>query len=71
MISVEVGSDGDPIRVSRPEGESSVVRGEVERVCVFAEAVHIRVGWQACLDPKVLGLKNERVSGGREENLVG
>lgn len=70
VVSVQVGSNGDTVGVTRPKCECRVLSGEVEGVGMLAETVDVRVGGKVGFDAQVLGLEDEGMRSGGEENLA-
>ena len=70
VVPVQVLALGEPVRVPGPHRARVVVRREAERVRVLAEPVDVRVRGQVRLHAQVLGLEDDRVRRGGEEDLV-
>jgi hypothetical protein len=61
MVSVKIGSGGNAIGVTGPQGTGGIGSREAERISMFSEAVYVSIRWQISFEPEVLWLKNDRM----------
>lgn len=69
VVPIKIGAIRSTKRIARPQCESGVGGGQVERVGVLPEAVNVSICRQSGLDTKVLRLEDDGMGCRGKENL--